>query len=86
MMYPLLSVSLVVWLFLRSVGRIFDNSLLNQEIVLFLWVSEDEACFVWCLASLVEVVCLFLNKVAQVVDFTLEEVTLGLFEFQTCNF
>ena len=25
------------------------------------------------------------NKMAQVVDFTFEEVTLGLFEFQTCK-
>ena len=59
---PLLSALLEVWRFLRSMGRIFDNNLLNQEIVLFLWVSEDEAYFVWCPASLVEVVCLYLNK------------------------
>ena len=61
MMYLSLSVSLEVWIFLRSAGRIFNNNLLNQEIVLFLWVSEDEACFVWCPASLVKVVCLYLK-------------------------
>ena len=57
----LLSALLMVWRFLRSTGRIFDNNLLNQEIVLFLWVSEDEACFIWCPASLVKVVCLYLK-------------------------
>ena len=57
----LLSVSLEFRIFLRSVGQIFDNNLLNQEIVLFLWVSEDEACFIWCPASLVKVVCLYLK-------------------------
>ena len=61
MKYLSLSVSLEVWIFLRSVGRIFDNTLLNQKIVLFPWVSEDESCFVWCLASLVKVVCLYLK-------------------------
>ena len=58
---PLLSALLEVWRFLRSVGQIFNNNLLDQEIVLFLWVSEDEACFVWCPASLVKVVCLYLK-------------------------
>ena len=35
----LLSALLEVWKSLRSEGRIFNNSLLNQETVLFLWVS-----------------------------------------------
>ena len=62
MTYLSLSASLEVWIFLRSVGRIFDNNLLNQEnCFYFLWVSEDEACFVWCPASLVKVVCLYLK-------------------------
>ena len=61
MTYLLLSVLPKVWRFLRSVGQIFDNNLLNQEIVLFLWVVEDEACFIWCPASLVKVVYLYLK-------------------------
>ena len=58
---PLLLASLMVWKSQRSEGWIFNSNLLNQEIVLFLWVSSDEACFGLCPASLVKVVFLYLK-------------------------